>query len=282
MGTIAQSDMRDTEHITTVQCEDGYQLVYRVWPVRGERSGTVVLVNGLMSHSVWFRAVACVLRELDLHVVGADRRGSGLNQSGRGDAPSRQILVSDLHTIIGNEHRKGPLWLLGWCWGALPAVNAALELGSRLSGLILLAPGLFPAQTIRKAAKQAGDACSNSDPRSPTLASPLTCDMFSDREDIREFIIKDEFAQHAFSPRFFSISREMSIIAIARLRQLAIPVLLLMAAQDETIDMEQTINSFERVQAVTLNVLPGHHAMQLEAPREVAARILKWASTNVS
>ena len=101
MHVISQLDSRLTEHVNTVVCEDGYRLRYRVWPARGVSAGTFVLVNGMMSHSGWFRQLARHLTELQLNVVGAGRRGSGMNQSDRGDAPSRQMLLSDFQ-----NHRK--------------------------------------------------------------------------------------------------------------------------------------------------------------------------------
>src|SRR5437660_223052 len=154
MRGIPQRDAVLTECIKTAVCEDGYRLRYRLWPAAGSTAGSMILVNGMMSHSGWFRDLAHLLTGCQLDVVGADRRGSGLNECDRGDAPSRQILVSDLCRIIEREDRGIPIYVVGWCWGALLVVNLALELGRSLSGVVLLAPGLFPSPQIKRAAQE--------------------------------------------------------------------------------------------------------------------------------
>jgi len=278
MHAISQCDAALTEHVNTVVCEDGYPLRYRVWPAAGVSAGTFVLVNGMMSHSAWFRQLAHHLTELQLNVVGADRRGSGMNQSDRGDAPSRQMLLSDFRRIIERESLGEPIYLAGWCWGALPAVNLALELGQKLSGLVLLAPGLFPSPRIKRAAKEELAAERDAEIHSAVLRSPLSVEMFSDRTDVWEFILNDRLAQHFFSPRFFRISGEMSLIATARLKQLIQPVLLLLAANDETADNERTLRVFQQLPktAVSTATLDCHHGMQFETPEGIVWHVSQW------
>jgi acylglycerol lipase len=278
MRAIHQPDAASAEYLNTVVCEDGYCLRYRFWPTPGSAVGTIVLVNGMMSHSGWFRNLALPLTSLRLDVVGADRRGSGLNERDRGDAPSRQMLVSDLQRIIERENRGVPIYVVGWCWGALPAVNLALELGQQLSGLVLLAPGLFPSQQIKRAAQAYLIASKYTDTHSPLLRIPLTEEMFSNRADVRDFIRNDCLAQRTFTARFFRIASEMSLIATARLPQLTEPLLLLLAANDETVDNEQTLRAVQglRRTAVTIAMLACHHGMQFEIPQEIVAHISQW------
>jgi pimeloyl-ACP methyl ester carboxylesterase len=278
MHAISQCDSALTEHVKAVVCEDGYRLRYRVWPAAGVSAGNFVLVNGMMSHSAWFRQLAHHLTELQLNVVGADRRGSGMNPRDRGDAPSRQMLLSDFRRIIESESLSEPIYLAGWCWGALPAVNLALELGQKLSGLVLLAPGLFPSPKIKRAAQQELAAGQDVGIQSAVLRSPLTAEMFSDRTDVWEFILNDRLAQHLFTPRFFRISCELWLIATLRLTQLTQPVLLLLAANDETADNERTLRAFQQLPktAVSTATLDCHHGMQFETPEGIAGLVSEW------
>lgn len=279
---ISQRDTVSIEYINTVVCEDGYRLRYRLWPAPGSTTGTMILVNGMMSHSGWFRELAHLLTGLQLDVVGADRRGSGLNECDRGDAPSRQILVSDLRRIIEREDCGAPIYVVGWCWGALPTVNLALDLGQELNGLVLLAPGLFPSPQIKHAAQERLIASQDADPHSPVLRSPLTEEMFSNRAGVRDFILNDDLAQRMFTPRFFRITSEMSLIATARLPQLTQPLLLLLAANDEAVDNKQTLKAVQRLRrtAVTTATLVCHHGMQFEAPQEIVSHISQWLQHN--
>jgi alpha-beta hydrolase superfamily lysophospholipase len=278
MSTIPQCDTVLAEYINTVVCEDGYSLCYRFWPTSGSTAGTMILVNGMMSHSGWFRELAHLLTGLQLDVVGADRRGSGLNQAARGDAPSRQMLLSDLRRIIENEDRGLPIYLVGWCWGALPVVNLALELGSKLRGLVLLAPGLFPSPEVKRAAEEQLIAWHNADPHCLVLRSPLTAEMFSERAKVREFILNDDLAQRIFTPRFFCVTGEMSLIATVRLPRLTQPLLVLLAGNDVTADNERTLRAFQRLArgSLTTATLACHHGMPFEVPREIVMRISQW------
>jgi acylglycerol lipase len=278
MCVPSSTDLLSPEHTRSLVCQDGYVLRYRRWPALGSAEGTVILVNGMMSHSGWFLELAYLLTGLRLDVVGAERRGTGMNEKNRGDAPSCQALVSDLRSIIETEDRGLPIYLVGWSWGAVPVVHAALELGRKLAGLMFLAPGLFPSAEVKCAMREEMTAGRDCEPYFPGLRSPLTPEMFSDRENICNFIRNDDLTQRTFTPRFFRIAGEMSFIANTRLSQLTQPVLLLMAAKDATADNQQTLKAFHRLpQAlVASETLNCHHAMQFETPHEIVARILRW------
>lgn len=269
-----------TECLRTLRCGDGYPLAYRTWHAHENPLATFVIANGMMSHSLWFRELAQRLVEFRLHVVGADRRGSGLNSGRRGDAPSRPALLDDLRRILDQERNGAPVYLAGWCWGALLTVNAALEVPDRISGLVLLAPGIFPSRNVIHAAGRASIGSLHEHPDVACLQSPVSEAMFSDLQRIRTFIAEDDLAQRTFTPRFFRISREMSLIAAARLSQLSMPVLLLLASDDETVDNRQTSQAFCRVPDVTMMTAQCHHAMQLEIPQDIAVQVARWITTH--
>jgi acylglycerol lipase len=266
------------EFIHTILCDDGYRLSYRFSPAVGTSLGTVVLVPGMISHSGWFHEITHLITGYQFDVIGADRRGSGLNKQRRGDIASREILMSD-HRKILNESNPGlPRYLLGWCWGAIVAVNVALELGSELSGVVLLAPGLFPSRKVKDAARHASDSVGMTDPLSAILPSPVSEEMFSDRPSVQSFIRNDDLAQRTFTTRFFGVSRQMSMLATVRLSQLTQPLLILLAKNDAAVDNRQTLDAlrFKSATDVTVSILPSNHAMQFELPHEVARQLSRW------
>jgi alpha-beta hydrolase superfamily lysophospholipase len=265
------------EHIHTVVCDDGCLLRYRVWSATEHSVASVILLSGMMSHSAWFRQPSELMSRVGLKVVGADRRGSGLNEKGRGDAPSRSALVSDLHRIIERERGTRPVYVAGWCWGALIAMCACLDSKASLNGLILLAPGIFPSQQIKSFAQREVRAYPDADPHVPCLHSPISSEMFSDRPQVRRFIECDPLAQRLFTSNFFSISSEMSRIAAIRMNQLNLPVLLLLASNDKTIDRDQTLKALQRLRSpVAVSTIDCNHGMQFEAPMLVSAQISHW------
>lgn len=266
------------EWIRTVECEDGYHLQFRVWPAKGLPGATLVLVHGMMSHSGWFRELAGMLAAMRINVVGAERRGSGLNQRDRGDAPSREILLSDLLRTIDHEETGVPVYLAGWCWGAVLAVNTALEFGSKFKGLALLAPGLFPSAQIKRAIQNDIEALEHAASPPRLVPSPMKEEMFTDIPEFREFIARDVLAVREFTPRFIQVSRQMQLFAAARLAQLTHPVLLLLAARDQAVDNKTTLARFQKLRKAALAsaTLPCNHAMQFEAPQEIANNIKNW------
>jgi acylglycerol lipase len=266
------------EVIRTVDCEDGYRLQFRVWHAKGLPVATLVLINGMMSHSGWFRELAKLLSAMQINAVGADRRGSGLNQRDRGDVPSREILLSDLLRTIDQEAKGDAVYLVGWCWGAVLAVNAALEFGDRFKGLVLMAPGLFPSTRIKRAIQDELVALQHAAEPPRLVPSPMKEEMFTDKPQFRELIAHDVLAVHEFTPRFIQISRQMQLFAIAHLAQLTHPVLLLLAAHDQAVDNKTTLARFQKLRraAVASATLPCNHAMQFEAPQEIANNIKNW------
>jgi pimeloyl-ACP methyl ester carboxylesterase len=83
---------------------------------------------------------------------------------------------------------------------------------------------------------------------------------------------------HEFTPRFIQISRQMQLSAVAHLAQLTHPVLLLLAAHDQAVDNKTTLARFQKLRkaALTSATLPCNHAMQFEAPQEIANNIKNW------
>ncbi len=239
----------------------------------------MVLLNGVMSHSGWFQSLAEPLMALNLRVVGADRRGSGLNHRDRGDAPSRQSLLSDLRRIIEHENPNGGrMYLVGWCWGGVLAINAAVEFGDLVDGIILIAPGLFPSEPIRLAMQDQDRVLRSNPANVPCVANPIREDMFTEGPYLDGFILKDNLRLRTFTPRFFRIMLRMGVIAVTRLKRVTQPILLILAARDAVVNNRRTLKAFQQIAhlSVTFGTCDCQHGMQFEAPQELAARIASW------
>jgi alpha-beta hydrolase superfamily lysophospholipase len=264
--------------VVKMNCEDGYPLSYRKWAACGKAVAALFLLNGMMSHSGWFADLAFILSQSRIKVVGADRRGSGLNALDRGNAPSRKVLLSDFRQLVEQEDSGVPMYLVGWCWGAVLAVNAALGFGSKFRGMILLAPGLFPSEQINRAVQDEVRRMQDTSNASGLLRSPITDDMFTPVRELQEFIAHDQLALRAITPQFLRVSQQMQLVATTRLAHLINPVLLLLAANDQAVDNERTLTAFQRLPAgaLTWATLACNHGMQFEAPQEIAWHITKW------
>lgn len=253
----------------SVEATDGYRVRYRTWPAVADRAeATVVLLNGIMSNSAWFFPIVEHLPEL--HVVGADRRGSGPNTQGRGDAPSAGQLVDDVLRIVQVEHDPShPLFLLGWCWGAALAVNVASKLGDALAGLVAVTPGLYPGPAVKQALAMQAYRFEGAAADALVLDSPISEDMFTSGPALEGFIRRDRDRVLVMTPRMLEVTNKLATVAVARLDRLRVPMLLVLAADDEATDNEATRAAFARIPTDqrTEVELPSRHGVQFDAPQ---------------
>ena len=253
--------------------EDGYLLNYRVW-TSSAPSTTLVLLNGIMSHALWFHPLVPPLLQENLHIVGADRRGSGANWQDRGDAPTAKTLVNDTAQIIHAEHNSSRrLAIVGWCWGAVLAIHVARHLGEAVDRLAFVAPGLFPSEEVKARARKIADKSDG------PLESPVQEDMFTNGPYLEHFILNDDQRLRTITRRFFDMMSRMSISATAKLSRLDMPILVLLADEDRATDNARTMDVFRALPQTTLGRIHAGHGVQFDAPDETADRILSWLRT---
>lgn len=262
--------MAELRHI---DASDGYALAYRRWSPNGRPRATFVLLNGIMSNSAWFEPVAPRLAEAGFAVVGADRRGSGPNAHARGDAPSAGQLVDDVLAVVAAERAPdAPLHLLGWCWGAALAINAAAKLD--LQGLVLVTPGIHNTPALEDGVARQRELIERSAPDEPVIASPVREEWFTAGPQLDAFIRRDEQRVLTMTPRMLDITRKLATGALVRLRKLDVPMLLVLAEHDEATDNAATRAAFPRVPTV---VLPARHGVQFDAPDALLQQLLTFA-----
>ncbi len=270
--------------IHTAVAADGYALQYRVWPAVGEVRATVVFLNGVMSHSGWFEPLAAELTAAGVHMVGADRRGTGTNEVARGDAPGAKHLVTDAAAIIAAERVRVraaagddvPLVVVGWCWGAVLAVHLAPELGEALDGLVFVAPGLCPTSLVSEKAEAEAARVGPGPEDEPALPSPLSEDLFTAGPALEGFILQDPLRLRAFTRRFRAIMDRMALFAPRGLAKLQPPVLLVLADADRATDNARTLQVFAGIPRLSHGTVPGQHGVQFDAPREIVAHVLAF------
>ena len=104
---------------------------------RAGSAPTVVLLHaGVCDRRSW-RDVAGLLAGEGLDVVAYDRRGFGDTPPPSGAFRHLDDLVAVLDHVA-----DAPVWLVGSSMGGALALDAALELGDRVAGLVLLAPAV--------------------------------------------------------------------------------------------------------------------------------------------
>jgi acylglycerol lipase len=269
----------DQTRISAIEADDGYIVKYRVWaPAEAQTRAVLVLLNGVMSHSLWFTPIAGRLVARGIKLVGADRRGSGLNTESRGDAPSGKVLLADLLAIIERERVAGrPLHLVGWCWGAVLAINLAAQIGD-LASMVLLAPGLFPTREIKERMAALHEAAQSPAESTAFLRSPITEDMFTDGPALADFILRDEHRLSQLTPRLYGILMKLGVRALIQLQKLALPTLVVLAHNDRATDNEETERGVARLTAgrAEFVTIESAHGLQFDAPDVLASVLAAW------
>jgi alpha-beta hydrolase superfamily lysophospholipase len=258
---------------------EGYPLKYRAWrPTEGQR-GTVVLLNGIMSHSSWFFPLVDPWVEAGFAVVGADRRGSGLNEQARGDAPSAAAIIEDAMAVIEAAVPPGePLLLVGWCWGSVLALNLLKPLGGRLTALIMVAPGLFPTQAVSDAAKAHEADAEGAAEDAPAIVTPIAETMFTRGPYLDAWVYADDRRLMRITPRFRKHMAKLAMGATMRLRKLSVPTLLLLAEGDEATDNDAVDAAMAKLPegVVERHATVSGHAMQFDVPAFVTGRVIDF------
>lgn len=262
-----------------VRAADGYPLACH-YRQATDPHALVVLLHGIVSHSGWLEVVAEGLAANGISSLAADRRGAGLNEGMRGDAPSAETLLMDLSAILIRARESGlPCHLCGFCWGANYVVNymtsdERFKQGIDVRTLSLLAPSLFPSERIARQPLVTGNsAVANQEP-----LMPIEC--FTDGPAFEDFIVPDPLRLTHVSPRMNRIVADFSRGLWMKFLRLEVPTLVILGENDEVVDNRSTTQLFERLRCrrKELRSLPGKHGLQFDAPNEVVRLLSRWVS----
>lgn len=269
------------EQILLRYAPDGYPLHYRSWQ-SGPSDTLVVTLHGVLSHSGWFGRLAKILEARGVHVIGHDRRGSGLNASARGDVARPDDLVEDLHAVVAPERsRYRVIIYLGWCLGSTVALRHLLARPEMGDGILFMSPDIYE----RHVTDQVRETFANSywdDRVTPRLRVPIPIESYTDGPVLDEIRV-DDLKLKDFTPRFLRATlalREDIEGAFAAYRG---PSRLLLAGRDRIIDNEKTAALYAHVGSVDKEVVTfdTHHGILFEAPNELAGLVQSFALTSI-
>lgn len=269
--------IRDPGEIVVVTAADGCRLKGRLW--RASPGAPLLLAaHGVMSHSLWFHRLAAALRERDIALLAFDRRGAGLNRDA-GDPLDEAMLVRDLDAWLDlADGISCALNLLGFCWGSNYALHylgqrSGPDGGSeRVRSLVLMAPGVVPAETV--ALQRSTDQLAPDD----RLAIPLDLEDFTAGPDLDGFLRPDPLRLTHTTAHFVDIQNRIGRWSPARLVKLRLPLLTILAADDSISDNARIERLVERSTAPkkSLITLPGRHGIVFDAPDPAAEACRRW------
>lgn len=277
-----------TPDIRQLTASDGYVLNYRHWSAAAEKPlGYVVALHGIQSHSGWFEYSSERISEAGFQVDFLDRRGSGLNEHRRGDAPHQDRLINDVaqfvRSIRHQRHRDAPVILLAVSWGGKLATITAGRHPDLFDALALLYPGLraqvrpTPLQRLRlKIAEQLGI-------RDRIVPIPLNDpELFTGEAKWQQFIREDPLKIDDVTVSFLLANREIDRLLLGTTSQIPCPVLCMLAGRDRIIDNERTLRILKRLASTQRTVVEypeAQHTLEFEADRaKFVDDVIGWLS----
>jgi acylglycerol lipase len=265
---------------------DGYELRGRLWPPGDSTNGVVLYLHGIQSHGGWFEWSASLIAESGVGVLLADRRGSGLNETARGDVPCAERWLQDIDECAawaGREFGAARFPLVGVSWGGKLAAAWAARRPDIAGDLLLVAPGFFPAVDLSAIAKIGVGLALLAGGRRP-FAIPLNDPaLFTDNPAGRKFIQSDPIRLQHITARFLWQSRRLDK-CVRRLRAGALgqSVTLLLAGKERIIRNSIT-ELWVRSICSTIHVLHFHdaaHTLEFEADvGGFAAALRSWTAS---
>jgi alpha-beta hydrolase superfamily lysophospholipase len=268
------------ENVLQARAADGYALHYRSWQA-GPGDTLVVTLHGVLTHSGWFAELGDALLERGIHVIGHDRRGSGLNLVDRGDVDSPQRLLDDLAAVV-EPHRAAyrRIVYLGWCLGTTVALRYLLEKPHMGEALILMSPDIFE-RHVTDRVRRAFAGPEWDDRTRPRLTVPIPLEVYTETAGLETFIRPDTLKLKDFTPRFMRASMRLKEDLEAGFQAFHKPSMLILAARDQIIDNPRTIELYSRMGSEQREVvsLDCNHGVMFEALDALVATIARFVET---
>ena len=266
--------------ILTHTASDGYCWKYRQYDPPAAPRANVVCVHGIQSHGGWYNYSCRRLAEAGFAVSFLDRRGSGLNEEARGDAPGFRRLIDDIAEFIIAHPSPLPTHLLAISWGGKLAAALLRRRPGLVSGLALLCPGFYA-----KVRPAFGDRLGIlwSYLTSPRRLFPVPLnnpELFTTSPEWQRFLHDDPLAVRQATARFLANSVRLDGYLRFVPRHVAVPVLLLLAGRDRIIDNERTrrfVGSFAAGDKTVIEYPEAHHTLEFEPrPHQYLDDLITW------
>jgi len=221
-------------------------------------------------------------------VTFLDRRGAGMNEEARGDAPSFRRLLDDLAEFL-RSLRAGParlpIFLLAISWGGKPAAALQRRHPGLVDGLALLCPGFCP-RVWPPLRDRLGIAWARLIQPTRLFEVPLNDpELFTASPRWQQFIREDPLAIRQATARLLIESLRLDYYLRWVPAYVRLPVLVMLAGHDRIIDNPATRRYVERFATHDKEIIeyPGaHHTLEFEPDPELyLGDLQRWLNKQV-
>ncbi|MBC8354803.1 MAG: lysophospholipase [Planctomycetes bacterium] len=268
------------EH-NTFELQGSQPLFAQSWIPSSEIRGTIGIVHGLGEHSSRYRPFAELLATSGYRVFAYDQRGHGQTSGKRGDAPSYDVLLDDVETLLAEMSAAddlSPKFLFGQSFGGALVLNLALRRQPSLNGIIVSSPLLRPTHPPARWKDIAGRClqrvCPSFQFRTGIEAEQLSHDLAVAKAYKADALVHDQV-----SARIAVAMLDAGQWAIDHADQLSTPTLLMHGTSDPITSSDATVEFAERAsECCTLEIFSDlYHELHWERESdEVFEVVLNW------
>jgi len=281
----APSTYRIAEHASS----DGYRWKYREYPATGQAKGIVVFIHGIQSHGGWYEYSCTRFADTGYNVYFLDRRGSGMNERVRGDAPSFRRLLDDIAEFLtalprsvsrGHTTARLPVFLAGISWGGKLAVALERRHPGLVDGLILMCPGFY-AKVRPTLWQRVGIFFARLFRPRKLFPIPLSDpELFTASPRWQQFLRDDPLQLHQATSRLLIESLRLDGYLRFTPKYVHVPTLLLLASEDRIIRNEATrefVGKFATQDKTIIEYAGAHHTLEFEPePNKFIGDVAEW------
>ena len=226
-----------SDKITT---SDGFELHLHDWPAEQAKL-TVMLLHGYGEHAGRYKHVAEHLNAQDIAMIGADLRGHGRSQGGRGYAERFEDYHRDAQALLARvQQAETPVALMGHSMGGLVALHWLLSgennPAQHFKGLVLSSPFMGLNDSASRIEVAAGKLLSKVLPKISLPAPHKGKDVCRDPEIGAEYD-QDPLNNRGVNARWFTAALDGMRLAHGRASELALPTLMLYGGADKVVSV---------------------------------------------
>ncbi len=260
--------------------QDSRRLAFRRWqnvnPV-----ADVVYLHGIVSHSGWYESSCRHLAENNFQVHFLDRRGSGLNQSDRGDVSDWNAWIEDVRIYLDQLPKDRPRILLGISWGGILAAALARRHPDLINGLGLVCPGLYSRKAATRAQQLGIHLANRIGVGQRRVEVPLQDPaLFTNSPESQRYIAEDPLTLRRITLRFAKHNLALLRYAVEAPESIETPMLLMLASLDPICDNDATRSFAARVGSSDQTIIEYHgasHTLEFESnPSQYFADLTAW------
>jgi alpha-beta hydrolase superfamily lysophospholipase len=276
----------ETFTIEEFSAGDGYRWRYRRYPAQGQARAEVVCVHGIQSHAGWYEYSCIRLAKAGFAVSFLDRRGSGINEAQRGDAPGFRRILDDIGEFLRFRRKDGlPVFLLGISWGGKLAVALQRRHPGLVDGLALLCPGFFAQVRPSLGQRLRILWCWLFRP-SKLFPIPLNdATLFTAEPRWQQFLRDDPLRLHHASAQLLLESARLDGYLRFCRKHVKVPILLMLAGQDRIIHNMRTREYVERLASMDKHIIEypeAHHTLEFEPdPDRFIDDLIHWLESRL-